>query len=1007
MKKKSEQSERLRKSAQEAYKKAQNHKKQGDIQAALLWMNRAHRLTRENPNIIFDLALLYLKINNYDRANDLLKPLMQKFDFYEGWVALAIILCHQNQMKQVIDTLQYALSHHSPTLQTWPLLINLLKQAGNNTGCCGVIGSSNQLWLESFQHSPVTLYLDNEFVLKTNQMQIILPPDWYRYKKLKIEGQEGKLVGSDIDLRIINQTEGFVEVKQDKVMGWLRYPAEPDRRAWLKIENRRGDCISKLSVESEMDVVTLDIPLFRAKTFSIAVDDLPAEELFFKDEHANNLIGSPLDPTLKQRGLSFLTTLQTPSVRNTTLDIQNIPPFLPVHAAFKGQKPVVGHNVALGIVIIIPIYKGKEITLTCIKQVLKTIPKDVNVQLINDCSPDEELIYSIKKLVDNEHVFYSEHRENKGFPSAVNRGMAAWSDYDIILLNSDTIVNRGWVEALCHIAYDEEDIGTVTPFSNDASIFSYPYHDKKNPLPTLQDIRDFASLFKRLYAKSHIEIPTANGFCMFIRHDCLKHTGLFREDLFAQGYGEENEFCIRARHLGWKHVLALDTYIGHQGGVSFQSAKKLLSQRNTKILNDLYPGYDELINQYIQRDFLLPIRRKVDMERIKKINRKKDGPPHYVLLITHRNGGGVERFVQERANRIRLQGLVPIIVKPKLFEEGCQLEICYKSSEIIGHEIEWLFPNLSFNFPDDEQILWQFLRKLTIDYVEVHHLHEHHPFMVHLLSKLNKPYDIYIHDYLVFCPRIVLLNASGTYCGDPMDSKICQNCVPTIDIRDWIKRSGQILEQSRYVYVPSKDTFQRIARRFPTLKQIKLQKLEDDKPQLTLAQIAFFSQLYIHANSQQNDSNFEDKYYRICFIGAFGIEKGFDVIKSLIQDAHKRNLPLNYIIVGRSVDDEALLKSNRVFVTGEYKEEEAISLVMEQNADLAFFPSICPETWCYSLSIAWRAGLKTVGYNIGAIAERIKRTKRGSVMPLNLTIAKQNDFLLKECKNADGKIIND
>ena len=48
-----------------------------------------------------------------------------------------------------------------------------------------------------------------------------------------------------------------------------------------------------------------------------------------------------------------------------------------------------------------------------------------------------------------------------------------------------------------------------------------------------------------------VDIPTAVGFCMYVRRECLLQTGLFREDLFAQGYGEENDFCLRARHLGF------------------------------------------------------------------------------------------------------------------------------------------------------------------------------------------------------------------------------------------------------------------------------------------------------------------------------------------------------------------------------------------------------------------------------------------------------------------------
>ena len=42
-----------------------------------------------------------------------------------------------------------------------------------------------------------------------------------------------------------------------------------------------------------------------------------------------------------------------------------------------------------------------------------------------------------------------------------------------MLLNSDTLVAPGWLEALRAVAYSAPDIGTVTPLSNDATIVTY------------------------------------------------------------------------------------------------------------------------------------------------------------------------------------------------------------------------------------------------------------------------------------------------------------------------------------------------------------------------------------------------------------------------------------------------------------------------------------------------------------------------------------------------------
>jgi GT2 family glycosyltransferase len=61
-------------------------------------------------------------------------------------------------------------------------------------------------------------------------------------------------------------------------------------------------------------------------------------------------------------------------------------------------------------------------------------------------------------------------------------------------------------------------------------------------------------------------------------------TGLLREDVFAQGNGEEDDFCVRAGHLGWRHVAVPSVFVAHVGGQPFGSAKAFLIERNMRNL---------------------------------------------------------------------------------------------------------------------------------------------------------------------------------------------------------------------------------------------------------------------------------------------------------------------------------------------------------------------------------------------------------------------------------------
>jgi glycosyltransferase involved in cell wall biosynthesis len=133
---------------------------------------------------------------------------------------------------------------------------------------------------------------------------------------------------------------------------------------------------------------------------------------------------------------------------------------------------------------------------------------------------------------------------------------------------------------------------------------------------------------------------------------------------------------------------------------------------------------------------------------------------------------------------------------------------------------------------------------------------------------------------------------------------------------------------------------------------------------------------------------------RVAIVGGIGPAKGYDILMECARDVTRRNLKLEFIVVGATSEDTALMDTGRIFVTGAYAEGEATPLIRAINADLAFLPSIWPETWCFALSEAWQAGLYTIAFDLGAQAARIRATGRGAVLPLGLPAARINDALL-------------
>ena len=71
------------------------------------------------------------------------------------------------------------------------------------------------------------------------------------------------------------------------------------------------------------------------------------------------------------------------------------------------------------------------------------------------------------------------------------------------------------------------------------------------------------------------EVPLLNGFCMMIRREAIDKVGLFDEETFGQGYGEEDDFNLRIGYAGFKKVIADDTYIYHAQSKSYSSEKRV------------------------------------------------------------------------------------------------------------------------------------------------------------------------------------------------------------------------------------------------------------------------------------------------------------------------------------------------------------------------------------------------------------------------------------------------
>ncbi len=254
------------------------------------------------------------------------------------------------------------------------------------------------------------------------------------------------------------------------------------------------------------------------------------------------------------------------------------------------RKKIKGTHVMMGVDIIIPVFNAFDDLQKCIQSIYRYTDLIQNrLILIDDKSIDTRIApYLDSQVMENIVVFHNE--KNKGFSSSVNLGMKQSDERDIILLNSDTIVTSKWVEKMVQCAYSDSEIGTVTPLSNNATLCSVPNFCKENKLPKNINIDQMAAIVEDCSLKKYPRITVANGFCMYIKREVIKVIGMFDEETFEQGYGEENDFCNRAEQEGYIHVMCDDTYIYHSGTKSFTSKKKkAYIKAHERVLYKRYP----------------------------------------------------------------------------------------------------------------------------------------------------------------------------------------------------------------------------------------------------------------------------------------------------------------------------------------------------------------------------------------------------------------------------------
>jgi len=619
--------------------------------------------------------------------------------------------------------------------------------------------------------------------------------------------------------------------------------------------------------------------------------------------------------------------------------------------------------------VVVPVYQGLSETLVCLHSVLSSDPS-TTVVVVDDASPDARLSEALGELAALGLVELLRHDTNRGFVAAANAGLSRDPGRDVVLLNSDVQVFPGWLDGLSKVAHAQRDIGTVTPLTNNGEICSYPEWLANNDCALELGDAELAALAGTVNRQRWVDAPTGVGFCLYIRRDCLDAVGRFDEG-FAPGYGEETDFCLRARARGWRNVISGEVFVRHLGGVSFGASAQVLRAQAQERLEQRHPGYAGRIRDYLAEDPAAVLRTRLDAARLRRVA-AHGSSRHDVLFVTHGQGGGVERHVRELKHALESEEVNVYVMRPSERHEG---RVRIEPSGLAATP-----STLCFAMGAEDHLLLDTLSLLEIGHVHIHHLAGYGAdapaWAVRWLAELGVPYDVTAHDYLPVCPRITLIDASGRYCGEP-EVAACERCVAKsgsplgrLNVALWRERWSSLLAGARRVFCPSRDTEQRLLRHFPDAE----------------TRLRPHPELWGSASERLGlageASPAIDGVRRVAVVGALGPEKGAGLLLACARDAARRGLPVEFRVVGYTDRDPELSRTGKVELTGPYEDPDLRRLLASQGCSIAFYPSLWPETWCYALTASLDLQLYTVAFDLGAQAERIRSSGWGELLPV-------------------------
>ena len=336
-----------------------------------------------------------------------------------------------------------------------------------------------------------------------------------------------------------------------------------------------------------------------------------------------------------------------------------------------------------------------------------------------------------------------------------------------------------------------------------------------------------------------------------------------------------------------------------------------------------------------------------------------------------------------------------------------------------------------FRFPMREPLSWYMHRHAEAEdlllylaqlcgarAVLIQHLRRWPLAVVENLQRAGLPYIYVAHDFLALCPNLNLIHAKTlqpcrALSGADCDSENClreyfaaytRQTTPPCELADLLRRHqslfGGILRGAEAVVFPSESARRRVLAGLPQeLEKLRTHVIPHGYPQPAAARMRPGQRAGPATSVAQTGP------LRVGLLGILTQPiKGSELIIEVLSMT--RGLPLEWHIFGTLDADDFRQRLEatgaRLVIHGAYDRKDIIARLRASGVDVALFTSVAEETFSYTLSEAWCAGLPPIVPRLGALGERVAENGLGWLIePRSADAARE---LLQELAQSPAKV---